>query len=275
MSRQRTGTITVRTLSDGTRAFQLRFNAKGHCERVTLHERRGCKCGCGGGWTRRTAQVELKNIVTRVEAGVWQRPSQAKPQVKPMPTFHEYASAWLDAKLAGSIGDRPIEVNAQNDYRWRLTKHLLPYFASYRLDEIDADACQAFKAKKLADATEMRAALAAGAQMSHNSALRSANVPVRGRRLTRRGANGERGPRNFTRGCAARGRPRCVTESHAVGKTICLQPRELHRRMRGPRALRSGASAVARREPPPMQARWCYQRNSWLISTTFPSGSVV
>jgi integrase len=173
MSREHTGTITVRTLSDGTRAFQLRFNDKGRRERITLHERRSCSCGCGGGWTPRTAAAELKNIVTRVEAGVWQKSAPTKPKTERMPTFHEYASAWLDAKIAGSIGDRPIDVNSQSDYRWRLTKHLLPYFAKYRLDAIDADACQAFKATKLKEATEMRAALAAGADLREKSGRRA------------------------------------------------------------------------------------------------------
>ena len=140
MSREHTGTITIRTLSDGTRAFHLRFIDKGRRERVTLHERRGCNCGCGGGWNERTAAVELKNIVARVEAGVWHKtPAGRSHEASGVPTFHEYASAWLEAKIAGSIGDRPIDANTQNDYRWRLTKHLLPFFAQYRLDAIDAD----------------------------------------------------------------------------------------------------------------------------------------
>jgi integrase len=170
MSREHTGTITIKTLADGTRAFHLRFIDRGRRERVTLHERRGCTCGCGGGWNERTAAVELKNIVARVEAGVWQKIKPDKPQCqREMPTFHEYASAWLEAKIAGTIGDRPIDVNTQNDYRWRLSKHLLPFFAKYRLDTIDAATCQAFKAKKLAEAAELRAAIEAGADIRDKS----------------------------------------------------------------------------------------------------------
>src|SRR5215207_4085220 len=170
MSREHTGTITVKTLSDGTRAFHLRFIDKGRRERVTLHERRGCSCGCGGGWNKRTAAVELKNIVARVEAGVWHKAKPDKSQGQQrMPTFHEYASAWLEAKIAGTIGDRPIDVNRQNDYRWRLTKHLLPFFAKYRLDAMDAATCQAFKAKKLAEAAELRVAIEAGADIRDKS----------------------------------------------------------------------------------------------------------
>src|SRR3954454_4509092 len=164
MSREATGHIETTTLSDGTRAFQLRFRAQGRRECVTLHERRRCDCGCGGGWNERTADVELANVLARVRAGVWrkQRPTAAVVP-RGVPTFHEYASAWLQAKVDGTIGDRPIDANTESDYRWRLARHLLPYFASYRLDEIEPALCQAFKAYILREAAELREALAAGA----------------------------------------------------------------------------------------------------------------
>ena len=63
------------------------------------------------------------------------------------------------------LGDRPIDANTQNDYRWRLSRHLLPFFGAYRLDEIDATLCLAFKAHKLREAAELRAAIAAGADL--------------------------------------------------------------------------------------------------------------
>jgi integrase len=82
-----------------------------------------------------------------------------------MPTFHEYASAWLAAKAQGVLGDKPIDDNTRLDYRWRLTRHLLPFFANYRLNEIDRELCLVFKARKLQEAHEVRAALAAGAEL--------------------------------------------------------------------------------------------------------------
>ena len=48
-----------------------------------------------------------------------------------MPTFHEYASAWLAGKRQGVLGDKPIDANTESDYRWRLSRHLLPYFAAH------------------------------------------------------------------------------------------------------------------------------------------------
>src|SRR4051812_14767895 len=170
MGRPPTGRLDVDTLADGTRAFRLRFRADGRRERLTLHERRECGCGCGGGWSERTARVELENVLARVRAGVWQPPSRAADDggagnvgAAGMPTFHEYASWWLQAKVDGVIGHKPIDATTAADYRWRLTAHLLPFFGAYRLDEIDRRLCLGFKEAKLREAEELRAVIAAGA----------------------------------------------------------------------------------------------------------------
>jgi integrase len=166
MSREATGQISRKTLADGTHAFQLRFTVDGRRERRTLHERRHCECGCGGGWTKRTAAVELDTTLAKIKAGVWRKP-RAPETSEPigMPTFHQYASAWLQAKREGAIGDRSIDANTEADYRWRLARHLLPFFARYGLDEIDGALCQEFKATKLREASELREAIAAGADL--------------------------------------------------------------------------------------------------------------
>src|SRR5918997_984282 len=158
-----TGQFAVEVLADGTRTFRLRFRADGARQRVVLHERPGCECGCGGGWDERAARTELGNVLARVRAGVWQpREPQRQPVPDSMPTFHQYASDWLKAKVAGVLSEKPIDANTEADYRWRLTRHLLPFFAAYRLDEIDRELCLAFKAHKLRESAEIREALAAG-----------------------------------------------------------------------------------------------------------------
>jgi integrase len=63
------------------------------------------------------------------------------------------------------LGDKPIDANTEADYRWRLSRHLLPFFATYRLDEIDRELCLAFKGHKLQEAAEIRAAVVAGADV--------------------------------------------------------------------------------------------------------------
>jgi integrase len=135
---------------------------------VFLHERAACRCGCGGGWDERGARTELGNLQARVRVGVW-RPAVAPvlEQEAPleMPTFHEYASSWFQAKLDGTIGEKPLARNSEHAYRWILKCHLLPFFASYKLDQIDARLCLAYKAHKVREAAEVRAALEAGADL--------------------------------------------------------------------------------------------------------------
>jgi DNA-binding CsgD family transcriptional regulator len=100
---------------------------------------------------------------------VWQprEPAPSKVVERPaeVPTFHAYASKWLKAKVDGVLGDKPIDANTESDYRWRLTRHLLPLVASYRLDQIDRELCLEFKARKLQEATEIREAVARGAEL--------------------------------------------------------------------------------------------------------------
>jgi len=79
-------------------------------------------------------------------------------------TFGEYAPDWLQRKVDGELGDRPLSENTENDHRWRLL-HLTPFFATYPLDEIDAELCLAFKAAKLREARELRQAIEAGADI--------------------------------------------------------------------------------------------------------------
>ena len=174
MSRTPSGSLKTQLLADGTRAFHLRFSAEGRREHETLHERRACSCGCEGSWSERTAGIELENILAKIRAGVWRKrrdPSPSTPATE-VPTFHVYASAWLESKVTGVLGDRPIDTNTHNDYRWRLARHLLPFFGEYRLDEIDAKLCVAFMAHKLREAAELRAATAAGAVLRDSNGRR-------------------------------------------------------------------------------------------------------
>src|ERR1035438_2154835 len=166
--REQTGSIDTITLADGSRAFHLRFKAEGERQRVVLHERPGCVCGCGGGWTEPDARTELGNVLARVRVGVWEppRPPAALQQHTSgrAPSFQEYAQWWLTAKIEGVLGSKPLAKNSEKDLRWRLG-HLLAFFASYRLDEIDKDVCLAFKALKLKVAREQTEAIEAGADL--------------------------------------------------------------------------------------------------------------
>lgn len=156
----------MKTLSDGTRVFKLRFRVRGEREMEVLHERRGCKCGCGGGWNERTAQIELDNILAKVKADVWKKRKPAPlVEASRIPTFHEYASKWLESKKAGLLGDRPIGAHTEADYRSRLVNHVLPFFGDHPINEITTDDCLEFKAHKLKESAELRRSIEAGAEL--------------------------------------------------------------------------------------------------------------
>jgi integrase len=169
MSRHSTGTINTEGLADGTRVFHLRFPVHGERPRVILHERPFCDCGCGGGWDERAARTELGNIIARVRLDIWKPPEppalQNAAETTEVPRFAPYAWKWLQAKIDGALGDRPISKNTASDYRWRLTIHVLPFFGRYRLDQIDRKLCKEFKAYKMREAAELREALEAGADL--------------------------------------------------------------------------------------------------------------
>jgi len=165
MSRPATGSVLTTKLRDGSRKFRLRFAAGGERQDLILHERPGCECGCGGGWTETAARTELGNVQARIRAGVYQRPQPLALPEPPaeVPTFHEYASSWLAAKRDGTIGEKPLSASTYRGYRTGLSLHLLPFFARYRLNQIDRQLCLAFKAHQIREASELREAIAAGA----------------------------------------------------------------------------------------------------------------
>ena len=97
--------------------------------------------------------------------GAAQASARDRKDVQGDSTFHEYASYWLQAKLEGIIGKKPISTSTHAGYLTSLKSHLLPFFGHYRLDEIDKDLCTEFKKHLIKEAHELREALAAGADL--------------------------------------------------------------------------------------------------------------
>jgi hypothetical protein len=80
------------------------------------------------------------------------------------------------------MGDRPIARNTPAAYRWQID-HLVRFFGRYRLDEIDTDLCRRFKAHKLAEAQELRDAIAAVAVIRHRRGQRVRPLSLRSIRM--------------------------------------------------------------------------------------------
>ncbi len=124
MSTQPTGQV-LELDRKGGRTFALRFRAYGKRRYVTL----GRPPTAG---PARKAEEELANVLADVRRGIW-RPyePQEAAEPEPEPTFHEFASEWLDG--CGATGWRETTLL---DYDWQLCNHLLPFFTDHRLSEI-------------------------------------------------------------------------------------------------------------------------------------------
>ena len=169
MPRPATGTMEPRTLADGSRVFRIRVRINGQREPVVLHERHGCTCGCGGGWDEPSARTEMGNILARVRAGVWERPKPPQTVVatgaaEDAPTYDAYADWFLQAKVDGVIGEKPIAPNTRKKDKWRLG-YSRRFFAGIPVDEIDENLALEFKADLLAESREQQEAIAAGAEL--------------------------------------------------------------------------------------------------------------
>lgn len=123
MPRKAPGGVVTRKGKRGV-TFALRFRAHDERQYVTLGT-------SSEGWTRERAENELANVLADVRRGIWQPPrAEPIPEAPVDPTFHEFASAWFEAKKPEL---RPNTIVA---YGNELTLHLLPHFGRRRLSEI-------------------------------------------------------------------------------------------------------------------------------------------
>lgn len=136
MARPATGTVVERKRARG-RVYGLRFSAYGQRRFLTLPD----------GTTRAQAEEELTNVLADVRRGVW-RPGEPPAEAPAaVPTFHQFSSEWYAGKALG------LAENTCEDYRVRLSNHLLPYFAQHTLSEItveEVDRYRGFKERERA-----------------------------------------------------------------------------------------------------------------------------
>ncbi len=140
MARKATGQV-IEVAGTGGRTFALRFRAYGKRRYVTLGT-------AADGWTRAKAEEELANVLADVRRGIWQparRQNGREPAAEP--TFHEFASEWLDARRH-EFASRTAEDGLA------LSHHLLPFFKDHRLSEITAQEVDRYKAGKIREREE-------------------------------------------------------------------------------------------------------------------------
>jgi integrase len=131
MARKATGQVVERQRERG-RVFGLRFYAYGRRRFLTLPD----------GISRDQAEAELQNVLADVRRGSWRPPSH-EPIVEADPSFHQFASEWLEAVSPGLAPGTVLR------YRWQLTDHLLPFFHAHRLSGITIAEVDRYRDKKV------------------------------------------------------------------------------------------------------------------------------
>jgi integrase len=94
-----------------------------------------------------SAERELQRILVEIDRGVWQQPSSGDgpPRDAQRVDFRTFAEQWW-------LTTAPLIAKAtQRGYRWRLERHLLPYFAGRGLDEITPEVIERYVDAKLAE----------------------------------------------------------------------------------------------------------------------------
>src|SRR5438094_4059869 len=76
-------------------------------------------------WNRKRAEAELRARMVEVERNGYRKPERL--------TFADFAERWLTDYLPG----RRLKLTTEEGYRQTLRKHLLPYFGSYELSELE------------------------------------------------------------------------------------------------------------------------------------------
>ena len=135
-----TGQVLSYQRKDGLTSWYLRVRAYGARHRITLGTERD-------GWTEARARIELRNVVAKIQAGIWE-PSGSQSLWQKDPTFHEFASSWLTRRKPS------FKVRTYEHYAYLLTNHLLPRLAKLRLSQIDYTAIDAYVETKQLESEE-------------------------------------------------------------------------------------------------------------------------
>jgi integrase len=143
MARQATGQFYCWKTKRGTRSFGVRFRYGGKRRLVTL--------GSEPEMTRREAETAMADLMADVRRGLWVPPEERRLEPREVPSFHEFASEWFAGVLKeGGRDGRGLSERSVRDLRdWRLREHVLPFFARYRLDEIDVEVVDGYRRAKV------------------------------------------------------------------------------------------------------------------------------
>lgn len=153
MARPATGTVVTRKLAHGATRYAVKFRV--HGERV--YETLGTDAE---GWDRPRAEEALKDRLAEVRLGTYvaARPTSSERSHEAEPTFHEFASQWF-AQVEAELAESTVDA-----IRWRLSYVLLPFWQHHRLADITIAEVDRYRAAKVRERDQLRAAKERGEQ---------------------------------------------------------------------------------------------------------------
>jgi integrase len=144
MARPPTGRVVERPGKDGAVRFAIRFRVPGLGRQYQTLDVR----------TKAEAEREFAHTLADVERGIWKPPVTAPVvEVVEEPTFHVLASEWVERRR------HEVDARTVEHWRWALSSHLLPFFATVRPSQITTALVEKYKAVKLAKRDERVAAI--------------------------------------------------------------------------------------------------------------------
>jgi integrase len=95
-------------------------------------------------------------VLADVRRGIWREPVPAPVIEEPQdePTVHVLASDWFERRRH-EVDERTVD-----HWRWALSNHVLPWFASFRVSDVTTAIVDRYKTAKLAEREELLAQLA-------------------------------------------------------------------------------------------------------------------
>jgi hypothetical protein len=151
MGRRASGQILTTADSEGGTTYSVRVRGEGYPKAVILLG------SSRDGWTRARAEHESRIIAAQLRAGTWLPLPTPEYETTQRPTFRELASDHYHRKRCKGL--RP---NSLADMLNRLSAHLLPCFAEYRVDEIDESLVEEYIDDKVRENAELAALEASG-----------------------------------------------------------------------------------------------------------------
>jgi integrase len=143
--------ITRDRRKDGSTTFSLRVRVGGADERIPLGN-------SNEGWDEIRVETARKQLLAKIELGLWTSGPSDSTASEQEPTFRELATDWLqDRRRNPAIRPKTIELNES-----QLTRYLLPFFGDLRPSQITPQKIKEYRRRIHEDNTHIRAAADAG-----------------------------------------------------------------------------------------------------------------